>query len=919
MAKIDTASVTAFLARLGVASADMTASDPFPCPLHPATGPCMSVRRSDIIPGRLLFSCRHHSCGFYGSMFDLAAAVGKTDVAEVFKLFDKDGKFYNTALKPDADPLKYKVLLDTSMVSAVQQHELRGYLAKCRSRLKTHTLLAAQCEKFGISEDALKLLPVGMLLPNAPECLKELNGKEYKKCDEYLVLPYTMDGMITAVGVRNPGTNEGRIHYIAGTPPFGVFMEEAMNPADRSRALITFNELDAMALFAKSGDLSLTRINPITLLSPDSLGMIGGITSALVVGHLGSRITLPAMLDLARNEKIDIKIVSLGTELVNLVNTVIPGLHSSGTPMLDWIAAELKRVACEASAESAASLVMDAMLPDSEKHRLMKALVKAGMKPETVAAIRTASAHSCTIKYGSTTLQRTARGYWIKHPENRRLTNFILFPSTITEDSEGNKFMNCVVQPDADHDNTYSVEIPYKKMSSGHALAEHLTTELGRQNSDFKPWAEALPSKTINNYRLLAMQFDKIRYEEQSSTIGVYGGTVTYPRVKADPDLPDARSASIVRGLCPEAVQQYAGVAYSRTDPRPVLARLLSTDNMAVAAFTGTIAHMLQQTVAAYCNPGSYVPKHLMLPNALRVSSMWAGLMRQAYSVAAGTGDGMLFVRNCAADIRKTHSILDSLNRLPAIVQCIENGKEIVDLTKKARSSLVMLAQSRTSATLNAGNSCYFTREDVSLLETMPGPAEIPEDVVQELRAGWIPLLRMMISGMQGLGRRLVTDQLPALQACEFLAKACGVRLSPVYASTFTRFFTDEGVNTPVPFLLDLKDIIDEGVFYISETRHEASNQQTRRSLGYRIDGGVVVFKVKAMKLVSAKDVYNTDHLTEEMRREGMLMEDTEEYRNARRDYWAINNETWTRYVETRIEMMPEFNDPQVVMIRQAC
>jgi hypothetical protein len=919
MAKNDTLSPTAFLTRLGVSASDIPESGPMPCPLHPETGFSLSYRRSEVLPGRVMFSCNRHGCGFSGSMFDLAAAALKKDMKDIFKMFDKDGPLYNTLLRAGADPLKYRAMLDTAMVDSSQQHELRRYIDKCRGRLKTHTLLATQCEKFGIKEDALRLLPAGMLLHPAPECLRELDGKEYGKNDEYLVLPYTMDGMITAVGVRHPGTNEGRIHYVPGLPPYGVFMEESMNKDDRSKIMLTSNEMDAMALFAKSSDLTLTRISPVTLLSPGSLGRLKGVTVALAVGHLGSRISLPAMLELGRNEGVDIRVVSLGTELVNMVNTVIPGLHASSTPMLDWAANELKRVASESSEDAAACLVVDAMLPDGEKHRLLKALVRAGMKPETVAAIRSAAAHACDIKYGETTIRRTSQGYWLRYPEVKRLTNFILYLSSITQDSGGNKFMNCVVQPDTDQDKTCTVEIPFNKMSTGHALAEHLTIEMGRQNCDFKPWAEALPSKSINNYRLLAMQFDKIRYEEQSGSLGVYGGTITYPRVKADPDLPDARSSGIVRGLCPEAVQQYAGVAYSNTDPRPVLASLLTTDNMAVAAFTGTIAHMLQQTVAAYCNPGTYVPRHLILPNALRVSSMWSGLMRQAYSVPAGTGEGMLFVRDSASDIRNAHSTLDSLNRLPAMVQCMENGDEIVNLTKRARSSLVILAQSRTADKLNAGNGCYFSREDVSLLETMTGPVEVPETIVEELRAGWVPMLRMMISGMRQLGKRLVTEPLPAIQACEFLAKECGVTLSPVYGETFTRFFTDEGVNTPVPFLLDLKDILDSGSHTIAANAHDARAGNAKRSLGYRIDGGVVVFKVKAMKLVSAKDIYNTDHLTEEMRKEGMLMQDPAEQKSARRDYWVFTEETWKRYVDIRIDMMPEFNDPQVVMIRTAC
>ena len=929
--KIDRAGVVSLFRKMGVPDHAVAESGPLPCPLHPRSGPYMDVRHSDVVPGKLLFTCSYPGCGFRGSAFELAAAALHIGIHQVLDRFAKGGALHGTIMKTPADGAQYAEMLKSAGMDAVRQHELRLWLNSCRDKLKMHTSVATECEQLGVKEHALRELPVGALLLPAPAPLEALNCEHYRKeASRMLVMPYTLDGMIVAVTVYAPGSQERKVHHVSGCENMcGIFMEESMGRTDRSRVIVLKNELDAMIIYAKAADLSSERFNPIVPLTRDSLGRLKDSREALLLSHDGCPYPVEEMVELVRNRNLAMRVLRLDVTLRNMPNTMVALLHGQSRELWPWLADELMAIAKRESYESAAGIVSSGSVSDRDKDILLAALAERHAPEDMIAAVRRAAGYECTRTLGGITVARTAGGYHQKHPSNRWLTNFTLHATDMTESvttrrkkgdsaKSGNKYLACVCRPDSDAEPALPMEIPMGVLyRGGLTLSTYIMEAFVKANSQFRPFVDN-PAGSMH-FGSIATMFDQIRYEEQHSAVGVSGRSIIYPRVRLEPESGTANHCRMMRGLEPELVRQYQGVFRSDADPRGLLARLLTSDNMAVAAFTGCLAHAMHQTVAAYRYTDEYLPRHLVVPNVVQASSMWDHLMHQVYSVMSGSTSGMPAIRDSSADVSRLRRLCDGMHGLPLMVRCREHGTRTADLARELPGSMTMMVHSPAAVGLNAGGKCYFMREDLTLLNTLGAPAEIPEDVVAETRAAWVPVLSTMLQKFPDGKRAILSEKLPAVRACEFLADWCGVKLAPVYYDTFEVHYTDERVNTPQAFLLDLRQALEAGPYGISASKSEANGCHARHSLGYPIRGGIVIFKAKAARLVMKdRNIYNAEHLTEQMRKEGMLLELIQEEKCARRTHWIFRDEIWERYVETSLELMPEFSTPKVVMIRTA-
>lgn len=787
------------------------------CPLHSRDSFTLVFLKNNILPGGYRVKCSDPKCRFDGTVFDLMMMATSEPASAVMSMFLPEGELYDTFCPSSHNRSLDRAVVEDHINTLNLDKSVKDYLKGCKKEFLANSALRSSLTSYGVQESVLESLFVGKFDRVMPEQFDRDTPRVNK--EDLLVCPYTCGGMVTGMVVMDPCTN---LRIDVPISPegenYGIFQEHVLSSC--KSVYVCPDELTAILAYSKFLEFTNEPSSTICLKTPEALANVPEDRSVCLLSTPEKILQFhnAATYWMKHRHDRDLRVVELPRRMVNFGGLGLKSVLETSVPIGDWLVDHLAKVNFKKGPPEVTRVVSSVGFSKKDKAELMKLLKEAGHDDSLLlSAVRNAKLAGSMMKYGSQSFRRNSTSYAdVSKGGNRKISNFVIYIDTITEDDKGNKIAIGRVRTDNDSDKLINVAIPTKDLVNPHGskLTQIIWAQAKEQGINFLPWAGELHGG-VTWFNIL-LGFDDPEFHRSVSDLGARGdGMLNLPRVRIDTTAKTLHPGGFLHNVDPVVAASYGEIILTKEGDGVALKALLESNNPVAIRLSLILGHMLHQTVCPVVLENKYVPKHLGIPYTVN-SEVSYNALSQACCTLGGSPRPTL-VSTQAADFNSIVKSNKQLETLPAIyVTRDPDNSRVLDWLYSSRNSMVLGVPAQVMTKLDRQDYIYFLYEDSDsvgfnyLLDT---------ELLESTQSVW-PFAIMSACEKVKPGIDLNPDVVPAIRGRQWLADEVGAKLPEVdcVIADYYSPITEHGLDM---FLTVMSEQVHYGNALMAKNRRE--------------------------------------------------------------------------------------------------
>ena len=899
------------------------------CPLHGDSDFSMSVSDGE----SPVFSCCHPSCGFRGDAVSLLSVARRLGVREAVDAFRPGGEF-SDCMRSSMRADEFDSLADAAM----EQMEIRSYLAKCSQALKRSPERARI--RPGMSATTARLLHpcAGLFLGSgAPKQLKEFCRPKYR--GSCLVLyPYTCDGEVTKIDVVDVNNPVFRQTVAVTHPSVGVFGEDL---AAGGSSVVVAERPDAAAAFYATwmlGRVSRPRFASFQGYPlPESFSSLSSVTVASTSDCMASTGFLLHMLsapEVVRGRNPDVRVAHFNKRANEVSDTelelMLQGAVRRQFPLHEAVARRFVDMARRGQTQDIAELLSREQTPLVARALIRDALSscldgtgKQGDREAAAEASRILSSESFSISSdvrlaNGRTVHRTPTETVgvTAYGKRETLCNVGLSVDYKNVSFDGRDIYSCTV--------THSDEFPPVQVRLGDAdlsSASRMQAAVARAYSarGYNPYVAFYQVKGFSWRDVVARLSEHCQVSREVGELGLDSASdIQLPDVTVRSNGSVARQSKVFT-IPDDVLRVYAGIPMeTEASAEPYRALVSKCDNLYVAAFALGVMHVVYQMTYGMFRPNivkSHAKRHLFYVET--EPGIWGRVFKQVADLFSGN-DFTPTVNY--SDPGRTFSTYSQLGCLPLIAYVPTMGGRLASALDESGSDLIGLLDTSTAVMANGRVSAvYVTPSEDSPMDR----GIIDGRDLDALRRSFVPFLVKFVREA-AIDTAYRSSSVPCIAAYDECCRIFGADRSHIVDNIAKNYFPGVGM-TGLTIFCDLvhRSLSEDAPPHLGVVQGppQRGHSFTRRGQHVFVmrDCVIVSHMVVDMYNNAARGRYRFDvgQITDELESTDALAERPEDLGLDWTRCWCLSREAWeTRMVRPPVNLASEVTNGTIKLER---
>ena len=876
------------------------------CPLHGDTAGVMHCT-TNLVTGRVFFTCRAPSCGFQGDAIALVAAMRKIPVKEAIRLFAPGGELASTPTEPLSESEASAYIEGRNTQATVAE-----YLRRCSQALKLHPERSNL--RAGLSQATLRLVPDSMGLlqvdDTMPREFYEFRKNKYRH-STLLCLPFTFNGEITHVDVYDATTPSFRFTVPITRGDVGVFLESQEIP----KSVLATEDPMASAILYSTLRMDTIKTPPLMCLSGFPLPeAYEDLKNIVLISTQDYPITLDFMLELlctsefvSGSDHIPLVHVwdtaSMARDVKSDVvrNTLSPsagGLCRKLTPQ-EYIAKLLNTLYQQHKLQSAAGAFHRKAISPVFKRMIADAVKEREYAPEILDILADVDINlsDVTLANGRTFKVKPAEICAVTDKGLATLCNVGITVKNKIRAFDGQELLICMVATNDQDIPPVKVSIPEDSWGSAKAIKKLIVKAFTA--TGHVPY---IALYDIPGYRwddILGRLAEKCPLSREIAELGLDDiSDFNMPEFTIRNNSTEIEVQNRVFTLPDSVLRVYSGISGIKSiSPLEPIKRLLEhCDNLYVAAFTCGLMHVVYQMTYArgsHSRVRFQAPRHLFFVET--EAGIWGGVFKQLSDLFCGSD----FTPTVSyADPGSTLEAYQQLGTLPLIAYVPSMGQKLAQAIDSHTVSLIGLVDSTTAVMTNGHISAMYLMPS----NEKPVNVRIAPENIEAIRECFASFLAVFLQQAK-IDSNFRTTSTPCLTAYQEVCRICNVPALPLVSTIAQTYFPGFGMTGVNTFF----DMLHRGILDDRKQTHICVLNEAPQK-GYSFTGrGQHVF-VLADKVIighnvvdlvnkASTNVFAIEQLSRELGERGMLEDLPDELNLDPKRCWCIPRDLWQKDV----------------------